>query len=152
MIKKAHPHHAREIVDVIKNSIFSCTVDHKNNQKLIDAWIKNKTENNLKKWIRENHCYVYVSNQNIIGFCCMSAYGELFLNYVLPDFQHKNIGSQLLVKLIQDCQKYQIKKIYLESTLTALSFYQKNYFKITSSIKENEKILAYVMELNIKIP
>ena len=81
----------------------------------------------------------------------MSAYGELFLNYVLPDFQHKNIGSQLLVKLIQDCQKYQIKKIYLESTLTALSFYQKNHFKITSSIKENEKIVAYVMELNIKI-
>ena len=148
MIKKAHPNHAKEIVDVIKKSIFSYIADHKNNQELIDKWIKNKTEKNLEKWISKNHCYIYLLDQNIVGFCCMSPHGELFLNYVLPNFQHKKIGSQLLIKLIQDCQKYQIKKIYLESTLTALSFYQKNHFKITSSIKENDEIVAYAMELN----
>ncbi|WP_269915269.1 GNAT family N-acetyltransferase [Acinetobacter sp. HY1485] len=148
MLKKAQHYHAKEIVDVIKKSIFSCIADHKNNQELIDAWIANKTEKNLKKWILENHCYIYLLDQNIVGFYCMSPYGELFLNYVLPNFQHKKIGSQLLIKLIQDCQKYQIKKIYLESTLTAFNFYQKNYFRMTSSIKENDEIVAYAMELN----
>ncbi|QHI27635.1 hypothetical protein Ahae2126ch_16670 [Acinetobacter haemolyticus] len=47
MIEIAQQQDSKAILNVIKQSIESCSLDHDNNQNVIDEWLSNKTEENI---------------------------------------------------------------------------------------------------------
>ncbi|EPG37967.1 hypothetical protein F907_01937 [Acinetobacter colistiniresistens] len=151
MIISATNEHSLEVVNVIKQSILSCTLDHRDDATIIHHWLENKTEANVSEWIKNNICFLYYFSGKVVGFICMSKHGNLFLNYILPSFQNQGIGEKLLKYLIEYCKTNRIQTISLESTSTALNFYKKHNFKVVDVVTENERIVAYEMLLHVKI-
>ncbi|WP_043969865.1 MULTISPECIES: GNAT family N-acetyltransferase [Acinetobacter] len=151
MIVSATNEHSLEVVNVIQQSILSCTLDHRDDATIIQHWLENKTEANIGEWINNNICFLYCFSGKVVGFICMSRHGNLFLNYILPGFQNQGIGEKLLKYLIEYCKTNHIQTIFLESTLTALNFYKKHNFKVVDVVTENERIVAYEMLLHVKI-
>ncbi|QER40942.1 GNAT family N-acetyltransferase [Acinetobacter suaedae] len=146
MIEIAQQQDSKEILNVIKQSIESCSLDHDNNQNVIDEWLSNKTEENIINWINNSYSYVYKKDNKIVGFILMSKGGVILLNYVLPDYQGDGIGSAMVDFIISLSSSYQIDKIKLESTLTARKFYESKEFVILEETYEHEKLIGFKME------
>ncbi|MCH7293777.1 GNAT family N-acetyltransferase [Acinetobacter higginsii] len=151
MIIPAKAEHSLEVLNVIKESILSCTLDHEGDTTIIHDWLENKTEENVSEWIKNNICFLYCFSGKVVGFICMSRHGNLFLNYILPAFQNQGVGEKLLKHQIEYCKMNNIHMICLESTLTAVNFYKKHNFKVNRNIIENEKTVAYEMLLHINV-
>lgn len=150
MIETAQIKDADKIATLIKASINACVDDHHNDKFIIEQWSSNKTAENIKQWIEQNFAVSFKINDDIVGFLLMSNKGELFLNYVLPSHFHQGIGNALMANAIECCQQNHIQYIHLESTLTAKDFYLSKGFDILQPIYENEKIVAYEMQLEIR--
>lgn len=146
MIEIAKQQDSKAILNVIKQSIESCSLDHDNNQNVIDEWLSNKTEENIINWINNSYSYVYKKDNKIVGFILMSKGGVILLNYVLPDYQGDGIGSAMVDFIISLSSSYQIDKIKLESTLTARKFYESKEFVILEETYEHEKLIGFKME------
>ncbi|ENW21461.1 hypothetical protein [Acinetobacter haemolyticus] len=71
MIEIAQQQDSKEILNVIKQSIESCSLDHDNNQNVIDEWLSNKTEENIINWINNSYSYMYKKDNKIVGFILM---------------------------------------------------------------------------------
>ncbi|WP_158522039.1 hypothetical protein [Moraxella osloensis] len=50
-IKVAALSDAKEIAKVIRSSIKACIQDHQNDEKLLEGWLDNETQNNVKEWL-----------------------------------------------------------------------------------------------------
>ncbi|QBQ17559.1 GNAT family N-acetyltransferase [Acinetobacter haemolyticus] len=146
MIEIAQQQDSKAILNVIKQSIESCSLDHDNNQNVIVEWLSNKTEENIINWINNSYSYVYKKDNKIVGFILMSKGGVILLNYVLPDYQGDGIGSAMVDFIISLSSSYQIDKIKLESTLTARKFYESKEFVILEETYEHEKLIGFKME------
>ncbi|EEH69446.1 MULTISPECIES: GNAT family N-acetyltransferase [Acinetobacter] len=146
MIEIAQQQDSKAILNVIKQSIESCSLDHDNNQNVIDEWLSNKTEENIINWINNSYSYMYKKDNKIVGFILMSKGGVILLNYVLPDYQGDGIGSAMVDFIISLSSSYQIDKIKLESTLTARKFYESKEFVILEETYEHEKLIGFKME------
>ncbi|MDR7017345.1 GNAT family N-acetyltransferase [Acinetobacter sp. 3657] len=147
MIEIAQQQDAKVILNVIKKSIVSCSLDHQDNQNVIDEWLSNKTEENIINWINNSYSYVYKKDNKIVGFILMSKGGVILLNYVLPDYQGDGIGSAMIDFIIS--LSHQLDKITLESTLTAKKFYERKNFIILEEIYEYEKLVGFKMQLRL---
>ena len=148
-IDKAELSDVKSIIQVIHNSILSCHADHHNNQASIDAWLANKTEENLALWIKHNYSLVYKQQEKVAGFLLISAKGEILLNYVEPNQQQQGIGKRLLDTAKVHYRNQGINKLSAESTITAKAFYQKNGFEVMDEIVEEGKLVAYRMVCKI---
>ncbi|AZN67630.1 GNAT family N-acetyltransferase [Acinetobacter haemolyticus] len=146
MIEIAQQQDSKAILNVIQQSIESCSLDHDNNQNVIDEWLSNKTEENIINWINNSYSYMYKKDKKIVGFILMSKGGVILLNYVLPDYQGDGIGSAMVDFIISLSSSYQIDKIKLESTLTARKFYESKEFVILEETYEHEKLIGFKME------
>lgn len=148
MIEKAELKDIPEILHVIQDSILSCIEDHHNDTEAINMWLANKTAENLKLWIEKNLAFIH-KDREVDGFILVTYSGTILLNYVSPKKQNKGIGSKLLsyVKLI--LSEIGINKILLESTLTAQEFYKKNHFQLVESIYDKEKLVGFLMCLEL---
>jgi putative acetyltransferase len=94
---------------------------------LIQDWISNKTPKNIATWVSNNYAYIAISKSHtVVGFIMKK--GEILLNYILPGYIKMGIGKALLNKLTQIAKQSKIKKLTVNSTITAKPFYRKNGF------------------------
>ena len=139
------------IVSVIRDSIRTCVADHQNDPKAIEQWLANKTEHNIKQWIKHNFALVYKQDDYIKGIILVSPQGEILLNYVASNSQGQGIGKALLNQVKQAYLDKGINSLTAESTLTAQPFYLANGFKCTENIYEENKgcqlLVAYKMQI-----
>lgn len=149
MIEIAKKSDAQEIANIIISSIKKCSLDHKNDPKIIEDWLSNKSLENISLWIDNTYSFVYRKNSKLIGFISFSKKGLILLNYTLPENQGEGVGSELLTHVLNIALEINIKKITLESTLTARDFYLHHNFKIIKEIIENNTLIAYLMEKEI---
>ncbi len=114
---------------LIESITINCVQDHKGNPKIIKSWCENKTPENIAIWIADPKNSMIVTQQSneetLDGVGLISKDGEILLCYVSPNSIGKNIGNALLHRLEDEAFKFDIKNIYLNSTHTAHSFYQK---------------------------
>lgn len=131
-IIKASEKHAEEACQVLIRSIKEvCVADHNNDPKVLQEWLSNKTDDDVKKWINDNNNYsiVAINKQGkVIGFSMISMNGEILLNYLLPEYLFKGIGKMMLNNLELFAKKSGLNKIMTMSTKTALEFYKKHGF------------------------
>ena len=89
-----------------------------------------------------NDSWVYVDEYRIAGVIMVNDQGNILLNYVAPEMQLRGFGEALLLKLFETCHTKNIPQLTLESTQTALPFYQKYGFERTQPSNSDSMLLV----------
>ena len=122
----------------------------------ISLWSKKQWAEEFKK--KDTKILALIIVNLVIGICVFQiVLDEAQINYfvVNPKFRRRGFGSYLMRYLIKQCEKSNLKKLFLEvsnSNLTAEKFYscfdfftvgiRKNYYKDGSDAILKEKILT----------
>lgn len=129
MIRTAQIQDIPTLVQLIHASIRSCILDHQRCESDIQMSLENITQTHLLLWMHYNDSWVHVINQHILGFILVSDQGKILLHYVLPESQQQGIGKSLLFHVLDQAKPRKWSEITLDSSLTALGFYQKYAFE-----------------------
>ena len=132
-IRLATPEDATDVCAVVRRSIAECCAeDHRNDPTLVDRWLRNKTVTNTLSWLKNTQACSVVAEDNgsAVGFG-MSQADKILLCYLVPEVRFKGIGKSMLQALETHALGIGISSLRLESTRTALSFYERNGFQQT---------------------
>ena len=148
MIRDAQIQDIPEIIQVIHNSIRSCIQDHQRNESVIQTWLEEANHSNIMMWMLYNDSWVYVYDHRVVGFLLVSDEGKILLNYICPERQYEGIGKALLMYMLESVREKNITEISLESTHTALPFYQKHGFVAQGEFGLENDQLKLIKPLN----
>lgn len=125
----------------------SCHADHFNDPALLNEWLENKTEDQVKEWIERpgNSLFVLEEKGDIRATALLSVERYLSLMFVDPLYQKSGYGKALLCHVEQYALKNGLDSISLDSTSRVRSFYQKHGFVFTSEEKFWKGIRCYPM-------
>jgi GNAT superfamily N-acetyltransferase len=124
-VRDAVPEDAAAACLVMRRSIAElCTADHRNDPVVLQRWLGNKTPEIFKSWIRpDNTLLVAVEHDKILAVGCVTAAGEITLNYVSPDARFRGVSTALLLALEFRTIAWGQRRCTLHSTETARRFY-----------------------------
>jgi GNAT superfamily N-acetyltransferase len=120
---------AEEVCEVLRRSITECCgEDHGNDLQKIEAWLANKTTENVERWITAegNYSVVVEWEGRVAGVAMLLRSGELALCYLLPEVRFRGLGQALLTAIETEARLRGLEQLELESTQTAHSFYARN--------------------------
>lgn len=146
MIREARIEDIPHILRIIHESIRSCVQDHQRDESSIQILLEEMNQANLTLWMLYNDSWVYINEYRIAGFILVDDHGKILLNYIAPEMQLQGFGKALLLKLIEACRAKKIAQLTLESTQTALPFYQKYGFELTQPTNSASTLL--IKQLN----
>jgi GNAT superfamily N-acetyltransferase len=115
--------------EVLRSSIEQCCVqDHQNQPQILDAWLGNKTAQNVASWIASPSNFTLVAEHEgqIVGVALLTQAGKLSLCYVVPAMLHRGVGKALLAEVEAQARRWDISVIRLHSTASARHFYVRN--------------------------
>lgn len=144
------------VKQVILESIKNCFDDHHGEEEIIENWCKNKTNENILKWILDdqNICVTVENiNHEIVGFALFNLKQQmLLLCYVKPAYQAKGIGKELLNLIESLARDKGIFHLKLNSSKTALKFYLNlGYILGKEHYNDNTKRYSYSMYKNLAL-
>jgi N-acetylglutamate synthase-like GNAT family acetyltransferase len=124
-IRRAVADDASQACTVIRRSITElCYLDHRGDEAYLSKWLSNKTVENVKRWILQNHFFVAEDAGRIVGVASMSGSGKITLNYVDPDSRFCGVSKALLFSMEEQARTLGLAECCLESSKTAVRFYQ----------------------------
>jgi N-acetylglutamate synthase-like GNAT family acetyltransferase len=125
-IRRAMKEDAAEACAFIRASIAElCYADDEGDQRFLDAWLSNKTTENMERRIATSYFYVAEEDGKILGVAAMLPSGRVTVNYVAPSARFRGVSKALVLTLEEEAESQQIQFCTLESSRTALQFYQK---------------------------
>ena len=121
-------------------------------QDTFDKFYVDKTPDYVRQTLKDRHSYTVVAkNDNkIVGFIQLKYHnniGNLSHLYILPGYEGNSIGTRLLGFVKEKAVQLNMTKLYTESTLNALGYYEKNGFENKGLIPDES---AYDLELDLK--
>ena len=144
MIREGKIQDIAQIIQVIHDSIQSCILDHQREDSVIQRWLEQFNHAQLIVEMLYNDCWVYVLNDQIVGFLLVSDTGEILMHYVAARFQRLGFGTQLFNQMHKSLVHKHIHKIKIQSTQTALSYYQKHgFFSPSPQLDDEENYHLY---------
>lgn len=99
-----------------------------------------------------SHMYVVCDNSQIIGCGAIAAYwgstteSILLTIFVLPEYQGKGIGRQIIQVLEQDEYFLRANRIEIPASITAVEFYKKMGYDYKGGIAQLEDGVLYRLE------
>jgi putative acetyltransferase len=94
------------------------------------AWsMKTRDPERSSEGLLSRLSYVAEEDGTILGFASGNRKGEVTSVYTSVDSQGKGAGSKLLARLEAEMKKEGVVESYLDSTITAHTFYQKQGYK-----------------------
>ena len=125
-IRKATVDDAAQACAVIRRSIIElCRLDYASDDTLLARWLASKTDENVARWIAQSHHFLVADEEGtILGAASMSDAGKVLLNYVSPDARFRGVSKALMQALEEHATAAGIAVCSLDSTQTALRFYQ----------------------------
>lgn len=124
-VRAARPEDAPRISAVLISSIRElCAPDHEGDAAAIDAWIANKTPEQVAVWLEGGHgVRVALHGEEIAAVGAVSGAGEVLLLYVAPEHRGKGHSAALLEVLEAELRDAGHQEATLVSTKTAHGFY-----------------------------
>jgi GNAT superfamily N-acetyltransferase len=125
--RRAEGSDAATACDPVRNSIIElCILDHCGDETTIAARLSNKTCENLASWISSPRHVAVVAEMDgtVAGFGLLDLNGTIALFYVAPQYRFRGVSKALLVSLEERAVALGITVLALESSATALSFYE----------------------------
>lgn len=151
--EKAQPSDFEEIYTVMQTSARELSRKAYNEQ-LIDTFDKfyiDKTPDYIKQTLENQNSYTIKKNNNkIIGFIQFKVHnriGNISHLYIMPGYNGNSIGTHLFGLIKERAAQLNITKLDIESTLNALSYYEKFGFINKGLIPDGS---AYDLELELK--
>jgi RimJ/RimL family protein N-acetyltransferase len=124
-IRRAVSDDAAAACGVIRASITElCGLDHGNDARYLQAWLSNKTPENVRRWIEQSHVVVAVADREIVGVAAMRSDGKITLNYVAPSARFQGVSKALMRQIEETATALGLEACTLETTRTALGFYE----------------------------
>jgi GNAT superfamily N-acetyltransferase len=84
---------------------------------------------------QDRHCLVADIDNHIVGTVALED-SELVTFFVLPDYQRKGIGTQLLQAIEKSAFENKIKHLKLEASITGIPYYEKLGYYRTGFVKD----------------
>lgn len=151
-IRTACKSDASEICQVLRRSIAElCHDDHRGDPKILDEWLRGKTPETVTKWITnpQNDMLVATLDGKIAGTACRHG-NQITLNYVSPDARLLGVSHALLMALEDRIREEGGDRVMLESTTTALQFYQSRGYRQCSEQKQKFGIIAWPLSRQLE--
>ena len=137
-VRRAVPADTAAACELVRNSITQlCAIDHRDDESTISAWLANKTPDNFASWISSPRDMAVVAEKAgvIAGFGLLSRNGTIALLYVAPQFRFGGVSKAMLASLEEHAIALGITELKLESSATALSFYERcGYLRIGDTV------------------
>jgi GNAT superfamily N-acetyltransferase len=135
-IRKAVHSDASAACELVRCSIEElCVDDHQRDARTLSEWLKNKTLANFEHWIKSDRHVALVAEvgSRLVGFGLLDLGGYVALLYVAPEARFSGVSEALLRALEQEAVGAGIQELKLESSVTALRFYQSAGYSLTGS-------------------
>ena len=150
-IRKFRQEDAEETAQIISDTLkTSNSKDY--SKKYIDDNISSHSADVLIERAKEGHMYVVCDKQKIIGCGAIAGYwgstteSILLTIFVLPEYQGKGIGKQIIQTLEKDEYFLRADRIEIPSSITAVDFYRKLGYEYKNGVKELDEELVYRLE------
>jgi GNAT superfamily N-acetyltransferase len=127
-VRKAEPRDAEAAAAVLRRSITElCTLDHHGDADTLAKWLANKTARDFLSWLaNEDHfCVVADASDQVMGVGLLHRSGEVRLCYLAPGAQGQGLGRAILGMLEEKAREWRLRKLHLESTVSARPFYER---------------------------
>lgn len=132
---------AAELERVIAKTLrISNSRDYSN--EYIEAFISSHSADILIERSKQGHMYVACDELRIVGCGTIAEYwgslteSILLTVFVLPEYQGKGIGKQIIKTLEQDEYFLRAKRIEIPASITAVEFYRKMGYEYKNGIAE----------------
>lgn len=118
----------------------------------IEANILSHSAEILIERAKQDHMYVACDELRIVGCGAIAGYwgsqteSILLTIFVLPDYQGKGIGRQIIETLEQDEYFLRAKRIEIPASITAVEFYRKMGYDYKNGIAEIDEEQVYRLE------
>ncbi len=118
----------------------------------IEATISSHSAEVLCARANEGHMYVACDSSKIIGCGAIAGYwgstneSILLTIFVLPDYQGKGVGKQIIETLEQDEYFLRAKRIEIPASITAVNFYKKMGYDYKNGIAGMDEEQLYRLE------
>lgn len=140
---------AKEVSDLFYHSVHNISIlDY--SQEELDVWAP--TPIDYEKWrIRFERTKPFIAEigGTIVGFAELEDNGHIDCFYVHKDFQRSGVGKQLMEKIFDTAQKKGITKLFAESSISALLFFNSfGFVTVKSNIVERGMVALknYIVE------
>ena len=132
-IRRAQADDAEAASQVLRRSIAElCVRDHGNDPDILKSWLANKTPEKFRDWVAspDSLCFVAAGDGGtLLGVGLVSKAGEIRLNYVSPDARFQGVSTALIEAMEEAIRKLGVRRITLNSTVTAHRFYGARGYK-----------------------
>ncbi|MET0982521.1 MAG: GNAT family N-acetyltransferase [Telluria sp.] len=128
-IRKAVPLDAGAACRLLRRSIEQgCEADYRGRPGILDAWLGNKTLNNVAAWFASSTKFAIVAERDgeLLGLALLTQAGKLALCYVQPEAVRSGVGSAMLAAVEQQARAWNIRKLHLHSPASAASFFERH--------------------------
>ena len=128
VVRNSVPADSVVVCDLVRRSITElCVGDHHSDEPTIAAWLSNKTKANFAAWISSpRHVAITAELTGVIaGFALLNSIGTIALLYVAPEARFRGVSKAMLAALEDRALASGIRELKLESTATALAFYER---------------------------
>ena len=121
-------------------------------QKYIEDNISSHSASVLIERAKDGHMYVVCHEERIIGCGAIAGYwgstteSILLTIFVLPEYQGKGIGKQIIRTLENDEFFLRAKRIEIPASITAVEFYRKMGYNYKNGIAELDDEQLYRLE------
>ena len=129
MVRPASEADAVAACEALRRSIRElCVADHGHDERVLAAWLANKTPQNVRAWITSPSSFsvVAVENSELRGFGLIQGDGEIQMCYLVPEVQHRGAGKLMLCALEAQAARWGLRGVFLTSSVTAKRFYERN--------------------------
>ncbi len=127
-IRKAAPHDAASACSLLRRSIEQgCEADYRGRPGILDAWLGNKTLDNVAAWFASPTNFAIVAERDgqLLGLALLTQAGKLALCYVAPQALRSGVGRALIAAAEEQARAWSINKLHLHSPASASAFFER---------------------------
>lgn len=135
-IRQATPNDAPAACALLRRSIeHGCVADHGQRPEILEAWLGNKTPQNVVTWFSSPSNFAVVAERSagaagedaeLVGLALLNQAGRLALCYVQPDALRSGIGRALLAAVEAQARAWHIGKLHMHSPASASVFFERH--------------------------
>lgn len=131
-IRQATPNDASAACLLLRRSIEEgCVPDHAGRPEILQAWLGNKTTQNVLSWFSSPSNYAVVAecgvgeSRELAGLALLNQAGKLALCYVHPAMLKSGVGAALLAAVEAKARAWNISKLYMHAPSSASAFFER---------------------------
>jgi putative acetyltransferase len=132
-IRQATPNDAPAACALLRRSIeHGCVADHGQRPEILEAWLGNKTPQNVVTWFSSSSNFAVVAERQtadggaeLVGLALLNQAGRLALCYVLPELVRSGIGRGMLAAVETQARAWHIGKLHMHSPASASAFFER---------------------------